>query len=231
VHSVLITSASRGIGLEFARQYAAEGWRVLAACRNPSAADNLQAIARASNGRVDALEMDVSDLKSVRRAAERVHDQSIDVLINSAGIMGKPAQRIGDLDYDSWAEVLDVNTMGPMRVTEAFIEHLRRGQRKLNLTITSGMGSIADNTSGGWIAYRTSKAAVNMLMRTLAVDLKGSGVTCVLLNPGWVKTDMGGPNANITAEKSVSNMRRVIDKLTAADSGKFYHHDGSEYPW
>jgi len=231
VHSVLITSASRGIGLEFARQYAAEGWRVLAACRNPSAADTLQAIARASNGRVDALEMDVSDLKSVRHAAERVPDQSIDVLINSAGIMGKVGQHIGDLDYDSWAEVLDVNTMGPMRVTEAFIEHLRRGQRKLNLTITSGMGSIADNTSGGWIAYRTSKAAVNMLMRTLAEDLKGSGVTCVLLNPGWVKTDMGGPNANITAEKSVANMRHVIDRLTAADSGKFYHHDGSEYPW
>src|SRR4030095_1019053 len=220
VHSVLITSASRGIGLEFARQYAAEGWRVLAACRNPSAADNLQAIARASNGRVEALEMDVSHLKSVGRAAERAHDQSIDVLINSAGIMGKPGQHIGDLDYDSWAEVLDVNTMGPMRVTEACIEHLRRGLRKLILAITSGMGSIADNTSGGWIAYRTSKAAVNMLMRTLAVDLKGSGVTCVLLNPGWVKTDRGGPNANITAEKSVSNMRRVIDKLTAADSGK-----------
>jgi NAD(P)-dependent dehydrogenase (short-subunit alcohol dehydrogenase family) len=213
------------------RQYAAEGWRVLAACRDPGAADALQAIARVSNGRVETLEMDVSDPKSVRRAAESAHDQSIDILINSAGIMGKSGQRIGDLDYESWAEVLDVNTMGPMRVTEAFIEHLQRGQRKLNLTITSGMGSIADNTSGGWIAYRTSKAAVNMLMRTLAVDLRGSGVICVLLNPGWVKTDMGGPNANITAEKSVSNMRRVIDKLTAADSGKFYNHDGREYPW
>ena len=175
--------------------------------------------------------MDVSDTRSVRRAAELVGKASVDVLINSAGIMGKSGQRIGDMDYASWAEVLDVNTMGPMRVTEAFIDHVRRSELKTVVTITSGMGSIADNTSGGWIAYRTSKAAVNMLMRSLAVDLKPDGIICVVLNPGWVKTDMGGPNANITPEKSVTNMRRVIGKLTAADSGKFFHHDGSEYPW
>jgi NAD(P)-dependent dehydrogenase (short-subunit alcohol dehydrogenase family) len=231
VQSVLITSASRGIGLEFVRQYAADGWHVFAACRNPGAADKLQAVARASAERVDTFEMDVRDAESIRRAAGRIGGRAIDVLINSAGIMGKSGQRIGDMDYASWAEVLDVNTLGPMRVTEAFIEHLRRGERKLTITITSGMGSLADNISGGWIAYRTSKAAVNMLMRSLAVDLKRDGVTCVVLNPGWVKTDMGGPNANITAEKSVTNMRRVIGKLTTADSGKFLHHDGSEYQW
>ena len=231
MHSVLITSASRGIGLEFVRQYAASGWRVLAACRDPAAANKLQAIARAAEGRVDVFAMDVSDAESIAGAARRLGDRSLDVLINSAGIMGKSGQRIGEMDYGSWAEVLDVNTMGPMRVTEAFIDNLRRSERKIIVTITSGMGSLADNTSGGWIAYRTSKAAVNMVMRSLAVDLKRDGITCVVLNPGWVKTDMGGPNANITAEKSVTNMRRVIDKLTPADSGKFFHHDGSEFPW
>ena len=231
VHSVLITSASRGIGLEFVRQYAADGWHVLAACRDPAAADKLQGLARAADRRIDVFAMDVTDMQSIRRAATTLGERPIDVLINSAGIMGKSGQRIGDMDYDSWAEVLDVNTMGPMRVTEAFIDSLSRSERKLVVTITSGMGSLADNTSGGWIAYRTSKAAVNMLMRSLAVDLKRDGVICVVLNPGWVKTDMGGPNANITPEKSVTNMRRVIDKITLADTGKFFHHDGSEYPW
>lgn len=231
MQSVLITSASRGIGLEFVRQYAANGWRVLAACRDPAAANQLQAIARASEGQVEVFAMDVSNAESIASAAQRLGNRSLDVLINSAGIMGKSGQRIGDMDYDSWAQVLDINTMGPMRVTEAFIDNLRRSERKTIVTITSGMGSLADNTSGGWIAYRTSKAAVNMVMRSLAVDLKRDGIICVVLNPGWVKTDMGGPNANITPEKSVTNMRRVIDKLAPADSGKFFHHDGSEYPW
>ncbi|HKE44948.1 MAG TPA: SDR family oxidoreductase [Steroidobacteraceae bacterium] len=229
--AVLITSASRGIGLEFVRQYAEDGWRVFAACRDPATAAKLEPIARAAKGSVEVLKMDVTDAEGVRRAAKQLGEQPIDVLVNSAGIMGGGGQRLGDMDYAAWSEVLDVNTLGPMRVTEAFIDHVRRSPRKTVVTITSGMGSLADNTSGGWIAYRSSKAAVNMVMRSLALDLKSRGIICVVLNPGWVKTDMGGPNANITPQKSVSNMRRVIDKLSAADSGKFLHHDGSEYPW
>jgi NAD(P)-dependent dehydrogenase (short-subunit alcohol dehydrogenase family) len=229
--AVLITSASRGIGLEFVRQYAEDGWRVFAACRDPASAARLEPVAKASRGNIEVLRMDVTDAEGIRAAARQVGEQPIDVLINSAGIMGGGGQRVGDMDYESWKEVLDINTLGPMRVTEAFFEALRRSQRKIVATITSGMGSLADNTSGGWIAYRSSKAAVNMVMRSLAIDLKSRGLICVVLNPGWVKTDMGGPNANITPQKSVSNMRRVIEKLSAADSGKFFHHDGSEYPW
>ncbi|HZF24965.1 MAG TPA: SDR family oxidoreductase [Steroidobacteraceae bacterium] len=228
--SVLITSASRGIGLEFVRQYAAEDWHVFAACRDPGTASKLEPIVKAGKGSVELLEMDVTDAAEVRRAAQQLGDTAIDVLINSAGIMGASGQRLGDMDYASWSELLDVNTLGPMRVTEAFIDHVRRSQRKIIVTITSGMGSLADNSSGGWIAYRSSKAAVNMVMRSLAVDLKARGITCVVLNPGWVQTDMGGPNANITPERS-SNMRRVIEKLTVGHTGKFFHHDGSEYPW
>lgn len=229
--SVLITSASRGIGLEFVRQYAADGWQVFAACRAPATASELESIARASEGQVELLAMDVTDGKSVRSAATRLRDMSIDVLINSAGIMGSPKQDLGEMDYASWAAVLEVNTMGPMRVTEAFVEHVGRSERKIIVTITSGMGSLADNSSGGWIAYRSSKAGVNMVMRTVALDLKSRGVICVLLNPGWVKTDMGGPNANLTVESSVSSMRSVIARLTPADTGKFFHHKGNEFPW
>ena len=229
--AVLVTSASRGIGLEFVRQYAEDGWQVFAACRDPGSAARLDPVSKSAKGNVQILRMDVTDAEGIRAAARQVGEQPIDVLINSAGIMGGGGQRLGDMDYESWKEVLDINTLGPIRVTEAFFEHLRRSQRKTVVTITSGMGSLADNTSGGWIAYRSSKTAVNMVMRSVAIDLKSRGIICVVLNPGWVKTDMGGANANITPQKSVSNMRRVIEKLTAADSGKFFHHDGSEYPW
>lgn len=188
-------------------------------------------MAQASKGQVDIFAMDVTDAQRVKRAAARLGDASIDVLINSAGIIGKSGQRIGAIDYDDWARVLDVNTLGAARVSEAFLEHVARSQRKLIVTITSGMGSLADNTSGGAIPYRSSKAAVNMVMRSAAIDLAPRDIACVLLNPGWVKTDMGGPNATITPEASVAAMRRLIDTFGPAQSGKFFNYDGSEYPW
>ena len=227
--SIMITSANRGLGLEFARQYAADGWRIFAACRNPDAADDLHKLAR--TGPVTVFPMDVTDVSSVRHAAEGLNDESIDVLLNSAGIIGKPAQRIGNIDDQSFEQVLNVNTIGPLRVTEAFIEHVARSERKLIVTITSGLGSIADNTSGGSIAYRTSKAAVNMAMRSAAIDLAPRGISCVLVNPGWVKTDMGGPNAPLTPYESVTALKRLIATFGLAHSGRFFHYDGGEYPW
>ena len=131
----------------------------------------------------------------------------------------------------SWKKVLDVNVMGPLRVTEAFINNLALGERKMVVTITSGMGSITDNTSGSSIPYRSSKAAVNMVMRTVAIDLAPRGISSVVINPGWVKTDMGGPSAPLTPTESVSAMRRVIETLGPAQTGKFFNHDGREYPW
>ncbi len=228
--SVLITGASRGLGLEFTRQYLAEGWRIVAACRNPRA-EALLRMAQGSKGSLTAVEMDVADGASVRRAAERLQGTSIDVAINCAGIFGSRRQTIGSLDYREWIEVLEVNLLGPARVSEAFLEHIRGSERRLIVTITSGMGSLADNASGGSVIYRTSKAAVNMLMRTAAIDLKPMGISCVVLNPGWVKTDMGGPNARVSAEQSVGALRRVIARLGPEDSGRFYNHDGREYPW
>ena len=228
---MLITGAGRGLGLEFARQYLAEGWDVIAACRTPRAARALESLEAQPRGALTILGMDVADTASVRGAAAALGSRPIEVLINGAGVFGGNGQSIGDLDYEDWIKVLEVNLLGPARVCEAFLEHVTRSERRLIVTITSGMGSLADNTSGGDVLYRTSKAAVNMLMRTAAIDLKARGITCVVLNPGWVKTDMGGPNARLTPEESVGAMRRVIARLGPRDSGRFYSYDGREYPW
>jgi NAD(P)-dependent dehydrogenase (short-subunit alcohol dehydrogenase family) len=229
--AILITGANRGLGFEFARQYLADGWRVFAACRCPAAATKLQRLAQDTEGMLKIVAMNVTDAESVREAATQLKDGAIDVLINSAGIAGAPGQKTGNIDYESWALVFNVNTMGPLRVLESFSDHIAWSERRLVVTITSGMGSLADNTSGGSIAYRSSKAAVNMVMRSAAIDLAPRGITCVLVNPGWVRTDMGGPRAPLSPHESVTTMRRLIETFGPNQSGKFYNYDGREYPW
>jgi NAD(P)-dependent dehydrogenase (short-subunit alcohol dehydrogenase family) len=231
VRGVLITGANRGLGFEFAKQYLADGWQVYAACRDPDSASELRRLADASGHKLRILNLDVTNLSSVKAAAAEVDGQAIDLLINNAGIGGPRGQTVGNIDYEAWAKVLDANTMGPMRVSEAFVDNVARSERKLIVTLTSGMGSIADNTSGGSVAYRSSKAAVNMVMRSLAIDLAPRGITCVVVNPGWVQTDMGGPRATITPAASVTSLRRLIDTLGPAQSGKFFNYNGREYAW
>ena len=229
--STLITGANRGLGLEFARQYAADGWQVYATCRDPSSASELHRLADASDYKMQVLALDVTDLASVKAAAAELEGQPIDLLLNNAGVGGPRGQTIGNIDYDAWAKVLDVNAMGPLRVTEAFVDHVARSERKFIVTLTSGMGSIDDNTSGGAFAYRSSKAAVNMVMRSLAVDLAPRGITCVVINPGWVRTDMGGPHGTQTPAGSIAKLRRLMEDLGPAHSGKFFNHDGREFAW
>jgi len=229
--SALITGVNRGLGLEFATQYLADGWQVYAACRDPVSASELRRLAEDSGETLRILAMDVTDPASIKAAAEELDGQTIDLLLNNAGIIGPRGQTIGNIDYEAWAKVIDVNTMGPTRVSEAFVDHVARSDRKLIVTLTSGMGSLADNTSGGSIAYRSSKAAVNMVMRSLAIDLAPRGLTCVVVNPGWVQTDMGGANATLTPVESVTALRRLIDTLGPAQSGKFFNYDGREYAW
>ena len=227
----LITGANRGLGLEFTRQYLADGWHVFATCRDPASANELQRLAGKARGKLAIVAMDVTDAQSVRAASAQVGEVRVDLLLNCAGITGIPGQKVCKVNYESWVRVLDVNTMGPLRVIEAFLDDVARSELKLVVTITSGMGSLSDNTSGGSIAYRTSKAAVNMVTRCAAIDLAPQGITCVVVNPGWVKTDMGGPNATLTAQESVTAMRRLIEKLGPTHSGMFFHYDGTEYPW
>ena len=229
--TVLITGANRGIGLEFARQYAVDGWKVFAACRNPAGAKELASLARNAGGRVIVPGTDVTDGLSVRGAARQLGRETIDLLINNAGTSGEPGQRTGHIDYENWARVFDVNTMGPLRVVEAFLDHVVRSERRLIVTITSGMGSLTDNASGGSIAYRSSKAAVNMAMRSAAAELAPRGIICVVVNPGWVRTRMGGAGAPLPVADSVAAMRALFERLQPSDGGKFFNHDGSEHPW
>jgi NAD(P)-dependent dehydrogenase (short-subunit alcohol dehydrogenase family) len=229
--TVLITGANRGLGLEFARQYSAEGWQVFAACRAPDEAKDLQQLAKKVGDRVRVLQIDVTDTASVRAAANGLKGQPIDLLVNNAGVGGPSGQRLGNLDYAAWARVLDTNTLGPMRVSEAFLENVSQSHDKRIVTITSGMGSIADNTSGGRYAYRSSKAAINMVMKSLSIDLAPRGITCVVLSPGWVRTDMGGEGGKLSPEESIRAMRSVVASLRPEDSGKFLNLEGKPYPW
>lgn len=231
MNTVLITGANRGLGLEFARQYADEGWKVYAACRRPDDARELDRLAAASGGHVAVIALDVTDAASLRTAAAELAGIPIDLLVNNAGVGSPKGQKLGSLDYAAWQRVLDTNTLGPMRVTEAFLGNVEKSGQKKIVTITSGMGSIEDNGSGGSYAYRSSKAAVNMVVKSLSIDLAARGITCIVMNPGWVRTDMGGPGGQLSPEQSIAAMRKVIAGLTPADSGKFFNHDGRQYPW
>lgn len=231
--TLLITGANRGIGLEFCKQYAADGWRVLACCRDPGKADALNRLAARHPDLIQLHALDVTNHAQIEQLARTLADETIDLLINNAGIY--PAADIrggfGQTDYAEWMAAFNINTMAPLKMVEAFIQQIARSQLKLIVTITSQMGSIDDNSSGGNYLYRSSKAAANMVVKSLAVDLKGKGITSVAFNPGWVKTDMGGPNAMISVEQSVSDMRKVISGLTSADTGKFIGNDGVVIPW
>jgi len=222
--TVLVTGANRGIGLEFVRQYAADGVEVIACCRTPAKADALKTVA----GKVRIMALDVADPASVKALKRELGATPIDILINNAGI-GLPPERDG-IDYDAWLNVFRVNTLGPMIVSEALRENLKRGKDRKIATITSGLGSIAGNT-GGWTPYRASKAAVNSLMKNLAVEWAGDGVTVAILSPGWVKTDMGGPSAQLTPEQSVKALRARIAELSPKTSGHFLGHTGHEIAW
>jgi NAD(P)-dependent dehydrogenase (short-subunit alcohol dehydrogenase family) len=231
VPTVLVTGANRGLGLEFVRQYAADGWRVYAGCRAPSAADALQALAAASAGLLSIHALDVRDRASIQRLAAELAGQPIDLLINNAAIWGSAKQVLGGLDDRIWAEVLDVDVVGPVRVTEAFLENVAASVRRTVVMLSSRLGSIALNDSGGRLMYRAAKAGLNAVARSLAVDLAPRGIVCVALSPGWARTDMGGPQAPLSPVDSITGMRRVIEGLDLTQSGQFLAYDGTTVPW
>lgn len=231
MRTILITGANRGIGLELARQYASDGWRVHACCREPERADALRLLHGASGGPVAIHRLDVTDGARIRELAAELHDHPIDILLNNAGVHGAHGESLGSLPESDWLEVLRVNTIAPFRMAEAFVEQVAASERKIIAAISSKMGSIDDNTSGGRYAYRSSKAAVNMVMKSLAVDLRVRGIIAVALNPGWVRTRMGGAGAPLSVERSAAGIRAVLDQVTPARSGLFLNHDGSVIPW
>jgi len=227
-YQVLITGANRGIGLEFTRQYAADGWRVLACCRDPESAAALQTLASASKN-IQVIALDVGNFSQIDSLALQLKNEAIDVLINNAGVY--PHSNFGDTNYEDWAEAFKVNSMAPLKMAEAFVQHIARSQLKKIATLSSKMGSIDDNTSGENYIYRTSKTAVNMAMKSLSIDLKPYGISIVTLHPGWVQTDMGGANGLINTQTSVTGLREVIADLSLQSTGQFIAFDGKSINW
>lgn len=222
--TVLITGANRGLGLEFARQYAADGWNVIGTARSPGQADELNALS------VEVAQLDVTNPASVDALAESFAGRPIDLLINNAGIFPR-VSKIEKINLDDYSQTIAVNALGPVRVTSALLANLRLGEKKSIVNITSRLGSIALNDFGSFYGYRESKAALNMFTKTLAIELAPEGFTCLTIHPGWVKTDMGGENANLTPQQSISGMRDVIQKLGPADTGTYWSYSGEQVPW
>jgi NAD(P)-dependent dehydrogenase (short-subunit alcohol dehydrogenase family) len=207
--TALITGAGRGLGKELARQYAADGWKVIGAERR---------------------DMDMNNRQQIRQFAARLKGEPIDLLFCNAGISGKRGMAIGSFDFDSWEEVLRVNLLGPAALAEALVDNVTASERRTIAMMSSRLGSISES-SGMTLPYSTSKAALNMLVKGLAAALASRAIIVVALSPGWVRTDMGGESAPLSAESSVNGLRRVIAGLRKSDSGRFFSHDGSQIPW
>jgi len=232
ISTVLITGANRGIGLEFATQFAVDNWRIIACCRQPDQAESLRTLKNTYGDQFLVHKLDLSDFAAIDQLADILNGEAIDMIINNAGVYPSARQgEFGHINYDAWLETLRTNTLAPLKMAEAFITHLEQGQQKMFAIITSKMGSIADNTRGGSYPYRTSKAAVNMVAKSMAIDLALRHITTILLHPGWVQTRMGGPGALISTQQSVTGMRAVLNQITPDDSGKFFAYDGQLIPW
>jgi NAD(P)-dependent dehydrogenase (short-subunit alcohol dehydrogenase family) len=223
VRSVLITGCDTGLGVEFARQYAADGYRVFATCLDPETADATRAI----KGSVRVLKLDVSDLAAIDALARELKNEPIDILLSNAGI-GRPHPAFGETDYAHWQRILDVNLIGPMKLAEAFVEHVAASRMKVMAFVSSRMGSIALNTTGGSYAYRSSKAGLNAVVKGLAVDLQPRHILVLALHPGWAKTE---PGARVDVDRSVSGMRAVIERCSRHETGCFFAFNDTMLPW
>lgn len=246
--NVVITGANRGLGLEFTRQFLAAGWTVHAGVRQPGNSTGLAELAQETSSKLFVHEADLSDIASLDRFAAELGDAPIDLLINNAGIMDVGAsdfseknrhsiQVLGSLDHEAWTEVFRTNVLGTTRLTEALLPHLEAGKDRKIVMISSIMGSITACATGsfppggGLYFYRSTKAALNMVTRNMAADLASRGFTVIAVNPGWVRTDMGGTDALFEPATSVRNMIGVITGATTADNGSFISHDGARLPW
>ena len=229
--TILITGANLGLGLEFARQFLARGDKVIACCRAPNEAVELQAL---NNDGLEILPLDVSNEEAIQSLPGRLSgilkESKIAIFINNAGIYGQ-TQSLDEVDPEEWLQVLRINTIAPLLLTRALLPLMDRQLPGKLMFLSSKMGSIADNGGGSTYIYRTSKTALNQVVKSLSIDLAAQGLLTAALHPGWVRTDMGGPNGLIDANESVAGMMRVIDALDATTSGHFFNFDGAEIPW
>ncbi len=222
--TVLVVGASRGLGLEFVRQFSAAGWRAIGTVRDMARGADV------SKAGGEVYLCDVTDPASVERLGARLAKDSIDVLVCNAGIYSGRDWKLGGTDYADFEQILRTNTLAPLRVVEALVEPVARGAQKKIVLMSSRMGSNAQS-SGGSMPYRVSKAALNSVAKNLSIELAPRGITTVCTHPGWVRTDMGGASAAIDPAESIAGLRKVIEGLKPSDNGKFFNYDGSELPW
>ncbi|HLZ04449.1 MAG TPA: SDR family oxidoreductase [Bradyrhizobium sp.] len=221
--TILVTGCDSGLGVEFARQYAVEGHRVIATCLDPASASETAAI----RGQVEVIGLDVTDHAAIEKLAARLKAEPIDILLNNAGI-ARPHPPFGATDYPLWRRILETNLIGPMKMAECFVEHVARSELKVMAFISSRMGSIASNNSGGSYAYRSSKAGLNMIVKSLAVDLAPRAICVLALHPGWAATEPGG---RVPVSESVAGMRGVIHRAGRHHTGSFVTYNDQPLPW
>ncbi len=242
MRSVLITGAGRGLGLEFVREHLADGWHVYATCHKAVNAGQLKTLRSNGRGQIHIFEMDVTDAAQVKTVAEQLKGKPLDVLINNAGTVepmfygsgayeGNDDPDLRNYDFDAWLELLKTNVLGPARVCGAFVDNLAAGERPVAVNISSTLASIASTWQAGRYAYRTSKAALNMLTRSIGEWYAKRGIILVSISPGWTRTEMGGPKATNSVEVSVKGVRNVIAGLTIAEAGTFFNFNGQIIPW
>ena len=230
--SVLVTGSNRGLGLEWVRQYATEGWRVYATCRQPMEARELKAMAEQEKG-ISVHRLDVTKPDEINALAVDLMKEPIDLLVNNAGVYLEKFMEVGlrKLRYEDWIYTFQVNTLGAVRVTEAFQEHVARSERRLVVVISTHMASIADIAAPGAYYYRSTKAALNAVMEGLTHELRPKGIGVLILHPGWVQTRMGGEGTSLMPLESVQGMRSLVEKFRLNESGRFFRYDGIEMPW
>ena len=237
--TALITGANRGLGLEFVRQLSGARWKVLATCRNPDQADALRTLAGEAGRTIEICALDTGDPQAIAALSEAVGDQTIDMLLcnagvtmmRRAGITGTPGERIQDIDDAIWLEVFRTNAIGPLRVAAAFANRVASSERRLMAFLSSRMSLPGQNSSGGSYLYRSTKAALNAIVKNLSIELAPQGVTCVALHPGWVRTDMGGSGASVSPEESVSRVLKILLDSNLPKKAQFLDYLGESVPW
>jgi NAD(P)-dependent dehydrogenase (short-subunit alcohol dehydrogenase family) len=229
--TILVTGANRGIGLELVRQYAEASSQVLACCRDPDHAEELQRVAAITQGRVTVFPLEVTNSPQIKQLATQLKGISIDILLNVAGVIGEEDDTFGDTDETLWLNAFLINTVAPLKIMEALTDNVAASTRKVMAVMSSKMGSMTDNGSGAYYVYRSTKAALNAVMKSVSIDLRSRAICAVILHPGWVKTDMGGAAAAITPRESVLKLRRILGGITLRDSGSYFDIDGTIIPW
>lgn len=231
MNTLLITGANRGIGLALTKQYFEAGWKIMATCRSPENAIELSQLAATSNQKISIHPLDINNPLQIDNLKAVIGNDPIDILFNNAGLYGQLHDEFGQTNHDLWLETFKTNTLGPMKMMETFVDNVAQSQCKIIANMSSKMGSMEDNGSGGCYGYRATKAALNAICKSAAIDLKTKGITVLILHPGWVLTDMGGSNAEITPSECANQLMKIIDQTTINNSGQFIDIDNSIIPW